>query len=77
MEDEPLRRSRVLAMIQVVVAMAAVVALVAIHDPDGPISQLPLTIVGLFLVCLAAGAALIGVIRVVWLSIAIRRFGRG
>lgn len=76
MDDEPLRRSRVLASIGTIVALALVVALIAIHDPDGPLSELPLTLLGLIVVVLAAGAALLGMIRIVSLTLAIQRIRR-
>jgi hypothetical protein len=72
MDDEPLRRSRVLATIGMLVAIAVVVVLVGLHDRKSPISDLPLVLIGLFLVALASGAALLGAIRVVLLSRAIR-----
>jgi hypothetical protein len=73
MDDEPLRRSRVLALIGTAVAIGVASGLVAIHDPGGPISELPLTLLGLVLVVLASGAAVLGLARVVLLTIAIRQ----
>ncbi|GEM_PF-5023297 len=73
MEDEPLRRSRVLAILGTLVAITVVVGLVAMHDPEGPLSELPLTLLGLVLVVLASGAAVLGLARVGLLTLAIRR----
>lgn len=73
MDEEPLRRSRVLAVIGMVVAIGVAVGLVELHDPDGPISDVPLILLGVFVVVLASGVAVIQAIRVVVLSLEIRR----
>jgi len=74
MDDEPARRSRMLAAITTIVALASIPGLLAMWDKDGPISELPLTLLGLVLVVVASGVALLGVIRCVLLTLAIRRY---
>lgn len=73
MDDEPLRRSRALSLIGTAVAIALAVGLVLVHDPNSPIADLPLVVLGLFVVVLSTGFAIVLAIRVVVLSLGIRR----
>jgi hypothetical protein len=60
-------------VVATVIALAIVRGLLELHDPHAPFSEFPLTLIGLFLVVLATGAAVLGIARIVLLTLSIRR----